>query len=302
MASESLKYDCNMNLTEKFHSLFDGHEDDTAAGQRIFDIISSSPESGERDGLLALLYHDGIGVGKDLDRSFELAEKAAGEEDPLGFMLLGYMCEHAETPDQAEGGPRQKYDHYDAERFYELCAAKESPWKDDAVLWLGDYYMDSARGGDPEIGVEYYESIAPHNEEAAGRLSDYYWDLVMPDYMDDEDWTAALFKWTEVAAKLDPEEYAWRMGYLYAEGVGCEKSTEKAIEYFKEACESDDWRGAKGLADLYGTILSADKSLNDKEKQRLNEEASHWQKISDDMYAAYLMEQDSEDEPEIEED
>ncbi len=210
-----------MKLTEQFHSLYDGHENDPVILRRIFRLIESAPESAERDGLLALLYHDGIGVEADLEKSFELAEKASGEMDPLGFLLLGFMCEHIETPDQADGGPRQKYDHYDAERFYELCARQESPWKDDAVLWLGDYYLDSARGGDPEIGVEYFESIAGHNAEAAGRLSDYYWNLVMPDYTDDEEWVEALYKWTETAARLDPEEYDGRLSYLRAEGLGC---------------------------------------------------------------------------------
>lgn len=291
-----------MNLTDKFSALFDGHEDDAAVGRRVFDLIESSPASAERDGLLALLYHDGIGVERDLERSFELAEKAAGEGDPLGYILLGHMCDHAETPDQAEGGPRQKYDHYDAERFYELCAGKESRWRDDAVIWLGDYYMDSARGGDPEIGVEYYESIASHNADAAGELSDYYWTLVMPDHTDDEDRVKALYKWTETAARLDAGDYAWRMGFLYAEGLGCEKSIEKAIEWFMKSWQCGDWRGAKCMADTYEKLLAEGTALSDQEKDRLNEEMTHWRKISDEMYEAALLEEEDEADSSMEED
>lgn len=47
--------------------------------------------------------------------------------------------------------------------------------------------MDMAKGGDPEIAVEYYEKIASHNAEAAGKLSDYYRDMGMPEYPDDEE-------------------------------------------------------------------------------------------------------------------
>ncbi|MDE5841191.1 MAG: hypothetical protein K2H49_09750, partial [Muribaculaceae bacterium] len=178
--------------------------------KNIYKMVNESPESGERDGLLALIYHDGIGVEPDLEKCFGYAEKAAFKSgDPLGYYLLGYMCDNAETPDQASGGSRQKYDHYDAERFYEICAKKESIWKIPACNWLGDYFLDYAKGGDPEIGVEYYEAIAETDAEAAGKLSDYYWDLVMPDHTDDTDRTLQLFKWTSVAAKLDPEEYAY---------------------------------------------------------------------------------------------
>ncbi len=75
--------------------------------------------------------------------SAQLTEKAAFEDhDPLGYYLLGYMCYNEETPDQATGGPRQEYDWYDAERFYEICAKSESKWRVPACLWLGDFFMN----------------------------------------------------------------------------------------------------------------------------------------------------------------
>lgn len=200
-----------MSLSDNFYNMLSGHEEDAAFQKDAAEMVLNATESAERDGLLSLMYHEGIGVPVNLDRSFEYAEKAAFHgRDGLGYFMLGHMCDNAETPDQAEGGSRQKYDHYDAERFYEICSDIESRWKDLAILWLGDYYMDMAKGGDPEIAVEYYEKIASHNAEAAGKLSDYYWDLVMPEYIEDEEWTSQLFKWTSVAAHLNPEKYSDR--------------------------------------------------------------------------------------------
>lgn len=245
-----------MSLSDIFHKMLSGYEDDPTIRKDVAEMVLNSPESAERYGLLSFIYHEGIGVPVNLDKSFEYAEKSAfNGGDGLGYFMLGYMCDNAETPDQAEGGPRQKYDHYDAERFYELCSSIESRWKDYAILWLGDYYIDMAKGGDPEIGVEYYEKIAIHNADAAGRLSDYYWNLIMPEYFEDEEWTSQLFKWTSVAAKLNPEKYSYRMGWIYADGLGCDRQPDKAIEEFGNAYAYGDWRGAKSIAKIFKEFL-----------------------------------------------
>ena len=192
-----------MSLSDDFHSLLAAAEDDPAMTAKAAELVLSAPIDSESTGLLALMYHEGIGVPADLDKCFALAEKAVAEGgDGLGYFLLGYMCDNAETPDQTEGGPRQKYDHYDAERFYELCSRTDSRWATPAHLWLGDYYMDSAQGGDPEIAVEHYEAIGETNGDAACRLSDYYWDqltvdAVIPEEYRDKDLREKIFKWTQ---------------------------------------------------------------------------------------------------------
>ncbi|MDE6379189.1 MAG: hypothetical protein K2L11_01855 [Muribaculaceae bacterium] len=241
------------SLTDTVLRLLDSADENPSATDTIFKTVSEAPDGGERDGLLALIYHEGIGVEADLDKSFEYAEKAAfAGGEALGYYVLGYMCDKAETPDQAEGGPRQKYDHYDAERFYEKCAEKDGHWKRYACNWLGDYYLDMARGGDPEVGVEYLEAVAEEDAEAAGRLSDHFWDIVMPDYTDDRERTEALFRWTKKAAELDEEdeEYVYRLGWLYADGIGCGRSPRLALKYFHEAYLRGDWRGAESIANV----------------------------------------------------
>ncbi|MDE5813462.1 MAG: hypothetical protein K2H72_04175, partial [Muribaculaceae bacterium] len=118
------------SLTDTVLRLLDSAEGNPGIAEKIFETVSNAPESSERDGLMALIYHDGIGTPVDLEKSFGYAVKAIEEGgDACACYVLGYMCDKAETPDQAEGGPRQEYDHYDAERFYELCAKQDTPWK-----------------------------------------------------------------------------------------------------------------------------------------------------------------------------
>ncbi len=278
----------NMTLSDKFHQLYSRLEEDPHIAAEIVNLIENSPESYERAGLQALMYHEGIGYPADLEKSFESAEKAADGEDPLGYFMLGYMCDNAETPDQATGGARQKYDHYDAEHFYELCARRESRWKDPALFWLGDYYLDSAAGGDPDIGVEYLESITDHYVDAAARLSDYFWNLVMPEYFEDDEWRSKLFKWTEIAARLDPEQYAYRLGWLYADGIGCEESAGKAVEYFIEAHEYGDRRGAKAAAKVLEEYVERNPDLSSDELMDFREEIDRLNKLSDEPYQEQL--------------
>ena len=105
-------------LTDRFISTLADREHIPEVAEEAAEMVTGAPNSPERTGLMAYMYHEGIGVPVDMDECFRLAEKAAFEGgDGLGYFLLGFMCDNAETPDQAEGGPRQKYDHYDAERF-----------------------------------------------------------------------------------------------------------------------------------------------------------------------------------------
>ncbi len=292
-----------MTLSDNFHNLYSEIEDNPKVANDIVKLVFTAPDSAERDGLLSLMYHEGIGVPVNLEKSFELAESSVDKGgDGLGYYMLGYMCDNVETPDQADGGPRQKYDHYDAERFFEASSKLDSRWKDYAILWLGDYYLDSAKGGDPEIGVEYYESIADHNADAAGALSDYYWGLIMPEYLEDDEWTSQLFKWTSVAVELDPEEYSYRMGWIYADGLGCEKSYEKAMHFFEEAYEYGDWRGAQAIVTMYEERLEENPDMDDDTRREITTELDQWKIREKESYEQQLTESLDELDNPIEED
>ncbi len=272
-----------MNLSETFYDLLEKYGENPEIGAKIAQLVLSADETPESDGMLAYIYHEGIGVEADLDKCFELAEKASDGGDGLGYFLLGFMCDNAETPDQAEGGPRQKYDHYDAERFYEKCAETDSPWASMAHLWLGNYFMDSAQGGDPEIAIEHYEAIADTDADAAGAICDYYWGFyeVSPDD-DDEELYKKVYLWTNKAYDLDPEGYAYQLGCVYEDGIGCKRSLQKAKEYFEEAYAYGDYLAVDALVDVCEEWLD-EPGLSDAERKKCEEELAKWMKVAEDI-------------------
>lgn len=247
-----------MGLSDLFYYILDLEDEDPEAYNKAAELVLKAPVTTESTGLLAMMYYDGIGVEKDLEKAFEYAEIAAKENDGTALYILGHMCENAETPDQEFGGPRQKYDHYDAENFMERCSRTDSRWSKAAHLWLGDYYMDMAKGGDPEVAMEHYEVIGEEVPEAAGKLSDYYYDqwfvdMVIPEEYRTKDLADKIFHWTQVAARLNPCDYSYRMGCVYAEGIGCdaEKGFRLARKYWEDAYGFGDWTAAESIANLY---------------------------------------------------
>ena len=245
-------------LSEEFYDILALEDEDPDAYNKAAELVLKAPVSTESTGLLAMMYYDGIGVEQDLEKAFEYAEAAAADEEGTALYILGHMCENAETPDQEFGGPRQKYDHYDAEGFMERCSKTDSRWAKAAHLWLGDYFMDMAHGGDPEVAVEHYEAIGEDVAAAAGKLSDYYYDqwfvdMVIPEEYRTKDLADKIFHWTQVAVNMNPHDYSYRMGALYAEGIGCdaEKGFRLARKYWEDAYGFGDWTAAESIANLY---------------------------------------------------
>lgn len=271
-----------MTLSDRFHELLSESETRPSRLKELVRAVRNAPDSPEREGLLALMYHEGIGVEADLDRCFAHAERAAAGRDGLGWFMLGYMCDNIETPDQAEGGPRQKYDHYDAERFYELCAGTDSRWAPQAHLWLGDYYMDFARGGDPEVGAEHYEAVADSIPEAAEALSDYYWGIYAAGTLEEEE-ARKLYKYTLEAVQGNPHDYSYRMGCLYAEGTGLPAPEFRlARKYWEDAYEFGEAEAADAIAELYAARLAGlGSEASEDERARCRREIDSWRKLAE---------------------
>lgn len=288
-----------MGLSEDFWKILGNDRDNANTCKKALKLVMNAPEGPERDGLLAFIYHQGIGVEFDLDKAFEYAEKAAAKEEGIALYLLGTMCEHGETPDQLHGGPRQKYDHYDAENFMERCAATDSSWAEDAHLWLGDFFWDSARGGDPEIAIEHYEIIGKHNKEAAAKLSDYYYDYAEYKEFKDPELNEKALRWTEIAATDDPAGYAYRAGSMLAEGIGCkEPAFRLARKYLEDAYYCGQWEAAEMIAMMFQERAdSATTPAN--ERERCRKEATSWQKSAEKLRLAQIA---NEPDPSQEED
>lgn len=172
------------SLSEHFQCLFEKQPDKAAA------IVLEAPESEERDGLLLMMYAEGVGVGKDDYRALALAEK---------------------------------------------LITSPTKWGEYAQLWLGDYYMDSARGDDTDKAMDYYLEIGDTNGEAACRLADIFWNVWSD--LDDEsvrpEIEHTLFYYTELAAAYN-SEYLLQLGHCYAIPIGCEKSEPKALDCFEQ--------------------------------------------------------------------
>lgn len=273
-----------MSLSDEFYRLFGELEEHPEIAADLAEMVFAARPDAESDGLLALLYHEGIGVETDFDKAFEHAERAAAEDEGSALYLLGHMCHNAETPDQATGGARQKYDHYDAAGFIERCAATDSRWAVPAHLWLGDHYMDSARGGDPEVAVGHYEAIGHDDAEAAGKLSDYYWellpdDLYVPDDERDRGLEAKVYEWTSEAVRLNPHDFSYRMGWCCADGIGCRPSFRLARKYFEDAYEFGDGRAAETIALLYEDRL-ADHELTEQEREHCTRCMESWRRLA----------------------
>ena len=277
-----------MGLSEDFYKLLDNAENDPQAQKRAARLVFEAEEGPESSGLLALMYHDGIGVDQDMEKAFKYAEEAAEENEGLALYLLGHMCEHGETPDQEFGGDRQKYDHYDAEDFMERCTKTDSSWAESAHLWLGNFFMDMARGGDPEIALEHYEAIGENNAEAAGKLCDYYWErweyeTEVEGGNPNNELAEKVFYWTHQAVRLDPCEFSFRMGCCYADGIACdpEKGFRLARKYWEDAYDFGNWWAAEAIAALYQDRLdNLPEDAPESERQNCHKQIESWLKLA----------------------
>ena len=146
----------------------------------------------------------------------------------------------------------------------------DSRWRVPAHKWLGDYYIDMAQGGDPEVAVEHYEAIADEDGEAACALCDYFLGMesATPDELRSADMDNTLMKWAKKAADYAPEEYVYVLGCLYAEGIGCKLDRRKACQYWKEAFDAGDWRVADAIAILLEERLATLQSDDDEADRR----------------------------------
>lgn len=136
-----------------------------------------------------------------------------------------------------------------------------------------------------------FEMSIDESEDAVISLADHYWDMLIPDYKDKEELMPDLFRSTEKAAAIIPKEYVFRLGWLNANGIGCEKSLDKAERYFRKAYEEGDWRGAAALSDVMAERMETSAS-SEKDKDRYLKEISEWKAIADRMYEESLYSDD----------
>lgn len=94
-----------MTLAEKFQSLFEEQPDKAAA------MVFDAQEGDERNGLLLMMYAEGIGVAKDDSRALSLAEELAASPTKWGEYAHLWLGEY--YMDSSRGDDTDKaIDHY----------------------------------------------------------------------------------------------------------------------------------------------------------------------------------------------
>lgn len=264
-------------LTNTFFSLLSEEKEYEAAA-----VLREAPDSPENCGLRGYACYCGIDSPyADTDKAFEYFELGAEENDSLSLYYLGIMCERGETPEQRTGGEHQKYDHYDAERFMSLCADGHGIMEQWACLWLGQYYHDSAHGGDPEEAVTYFVRAADlENEEAVEWLAHIYADYAEYEDYADEQRNLEMFKWQEKAYENNPHDESYNYGHLLYGGIpGIPANLRLALKLYEEDFEFGHAQGARALALHYEN--EAEKAEDAEQAEKFTALAEIWHERAD---------------------
>lgn len=246
------------SLTQRFFSLFNDLENGASSPDAIASMLFSAPATPESNGLLSVIYHQGIGVKQDLEKSRKYAEDAYRGGNMIGYFMMGYLSDN----DQ------------ETAFYYEQCAESGTEWAAPAHQWLGDYYM--GYGGDPEKAVAHYEAIGEAEPQAAAALCDYYWHNPQLDADHSK-----VFHWTSTAARLNPHKFSYLLGCLYAEGKGCKADFQMAHDNFEDAITHGDKRGATALVILYRDRLKQP-DLSGKERYICMRKLFFWSAVARD--------------------
>lgn len=241
---------------------------------------SKPADTPEYDGLLALAYYNGLLPDPGHEKAFFHAHRGMTAGNGTACYVLALMCANGDTPDQRTGGKRQMYDHYDAERFMVKATQTDNPYAGDAHLWLGEYFMDSCRGDDPEEGIEHYKAAADMQcDEAVEFLAGYYLEQAQLAEFEDEELNSELYHYQQLAAILNPNDQNYLYGWLCAIGIGCPPSFHRACECFEEDYAFGHREAANALTYLWEK-RAGNASLTDKERKRCIREARKWRKLS----------------------
>lgn len=255
----------------------------TAEDGTTYNTVENVKEfEGELSGMWGYIYYHGIGTyTEDDDVAFDLFENGASQNDSFSLYALGNMCADGTTPDQMQGGPRQKYDHYDASSFMERCSESNGEFAPAAWFWLGDYYLDSARGGDPELGIEYlHKAYEGGVSLAAPSMAKYYYDKAEAHDFKDIAANQIYLRWQQEAYEVDPHNQAFDYGMaLYGMLFGLQPNIRLALKLFEEDYEAGGYDGAMTLALHYEHEAQTDK-YDSEMRATFKKQAEHWRVLA----------------------
>ena len=195
-----------------------------------------------------MTYYGEAGIECDYKQALMWFEKGAEENDSLSLYYMGLMCEAYE-------GTEDKYDWYDAEPFMTRCAEQKGMYAQFAALWLGEFFGDSAKGGDPEVSIDYYTLAAElGNDDAIKYLAEYYYDEAENAEFKDENLNRQAYKYQEEAYEQNPHDESFYYGYLLEHGIGTPQNLRLAMKLYEEDYTFGHSQGPRALANHYEQV------------------------------------------------
>lgn len=234
--------------------------------------------------MLALMYKDGLYVSKDIDKYWQMLNKAADKGDAYAQSDLGYYYIYGYsdfniTPDinkalyylrksEVQGNSLAKrllglcymYGYGVAQDYYKSAdLLKEAADMGDAIAQsqIGEYYLQG-NGVQQNINEasRYIEMSATQGQPYAYKLKGdmYYYGLGVT-----EDNLQAA-QWYQKAVDQNVTSACNQLAYMYLLGIGVEKNYNKCFTLYKQSADNGDARGIAGLGMCYenGIAVSAD--------------------------------------------
>lgn len=233
------------DITDDIDSLF-------AEADRLID--AGNPEG---YGLLGEAHY----IQGDYENASVAFEKGIEMKEPRSMYDFALMCYDGLVDNT-------RYDWYDAEKYMEMCYKTESDISVEAAVWLAEYFLDSAEGGDPEFAMDYLNYAADKGHKRATELlADHYFSLAENEDFKNEEANSLAFKYEQRAYEDDPHEQSYNYGYMYFYGIGTPVNLRLALKLFEEDYEFGHKEGAEALADYY-------------EKEGMKKDAEAWKKFA----------------------
>ncbi|MGM9842841.1 MAG: hypothetical protein ACI30S_01315 [Muribaculaceae bacterium] len=193
----------------------------------------------------------------DFDNATIAFEKAIELGNARAMYDLALMCYDGLVDNS-------NYDWYDAERFMTMCYNTGTDMATDAAVWLGEYFLESTEGDDPEFGIDYLQYAADKkNSRALELLADYFFSRAEDKGFEDESLNAKAFQYQQDAYEVDPHEQSYNYGYLLYFGIGTPQNIRLALKLYEENYEFGHHEGAEALMEHY-------------EKEGMKKEALWW--------------------------
>ncbi len=185
---------------------------------------------------LGRCYEEGIGVKKDLEKSFAYYESLINDDYPNACYKVGCFYFNGIVVDE---------DKKKALNFFEKAALKENS---ESINMLGYYYENGiVVKKDLEKAYEYYKKSAElENSEALKNIGLFYEQGIVVEQSNNE-----AFNYYKKSAELNNSEAQNYLGQFYFNGIGVEQDEKIALYWFIKGAKNNNISAAFNAAICY---------------------------------------------------